>query len=316
VRIRLRFAKLGKVRWTSHRDVARMWERALRRARVPVAYSGGFSPRPRLSFGLALPTGAESTAEYLDVDLREELDPAALPERLSPALPEGIDVMAVGALAPAEPSLQNDVTLCRWEMEVPADGGGEDLSRAIAGVLGADSLVVTRTRKGQSVTDDIRPAILSLQLLGADPCAPPGRAGGLAPADGVLAGRGGPPPAGGATVVAELATQPRSLRPSELLAGLGLPVEEVRVRRTHQWIERDGARREPLAVGATDAPHALGRAQLRREQPDGRTEPPRSVLPDTGAGPLERPGQPPVPLAAAGLSGLRAGPDPGAPPTR
>ena len=57
MRIRLRFRKQGKVRFTSHRDVARMWERALRRLQLPVAYTEGFSPRPKLSFGLALPTG-------------------------------------------------------------------------------------------------------------------------------------------------------------------------------------------------------------------------------------------------------------------
>ena len=68
MRLRLRFDKHGKVRFTSHRDVARIWERTLRRAALPVAYSEGFSPRPKLSFGLALSTGHESDAEYLDVD--------------------------------------------------------------------------------------------------------------------------------------------------------------------------------------------------------------------------------------------------------
>src|SRR5690606_40985756 len=68
-RVRIRFSKLGKVRFTSHRDTARIWERALRRADLPVAYTEGFAPRPRVSFGLALPTGAESLGEYLDVDL-------------------------------------------------------------------------------------------------------------------------------------------------------------------------------------------------------------------------------------------------------
>ena len=58
MRIRFRFSKLGKIRFTSQRDVARMWERALRRAGLPLAYTEGFSPRPQLSFGLALPTGA------------------------------------------------------------------------------------------------------------------------------------------------------------------------------------------------------------------------------------------------------------------
>ena len=66
MRIRVRFAKVGKVRWTSHRDLARIWERAIRRVGLPVAYSQGFSPRPKVHFGLALSTGHESLAEYLD----------------------------------------------------------------------------------------------------------------------------------------------------------------------------------------------------------------------------------------------------------
>src|SRR5205814_9079184 len=69
MRVRFRFAKLGKIRWTSHRDVARMWERAFRRVGLPLAYTQGFSPRPKVSFGLALPTGHESVAEYLDLEL-------------------------------------------------------------------------------------------------------------------------------------------------------------------------------------------------------------------------------------------------------
>ena len=85
--VRMRFTKLGKIRWTSHRDVARMWERALRRAGLPVAYTQGFSPRPQLSFGLALPTGCESVAEYLDVSLRTELDPRDVAERAGGSSP-------------------------------------------------------------------------------------------------------------------------------------------------------------------------------------------------------------------------------------
>ena len=98
MRIRFRFVKLGKIRFTSQRDVARMWERALRRAELPLAYTEGFSPRPQLSFGLALPTGCESLAEYLDVvldDRRPEtaaVDLDTLPGLLTGLLPEGVDV--------------------------------------------------------------------------------------------------------------------------------------------------------------------------------------------------------------------------------
>ncbi|MGZ4693054.1 MAG: TIGR03936 family radical SAM-associated protein, partial [Acidimicrobiales bacterium] len=71
MRVRFRFSKLGKIRFTSHRDVARLWERALRRAELPVALTEGFSPRPKVHFGLALSTSHESWGEYLDVDFRE-----------------------------------------------------------------------------------------------------------------------------------------------------------------------------------------------------------------------------------------------------
>src|SRR3954463_11393327 len=97
MKVRIRFSKLGKIRFTSHRDVARIWERALRRAAVPVAYTEGFSPHPKLSFGLALSTGHESLGEYLDVDFdgsAEPVDVEGLPARLDPCLPIGLDVQA------------------------------------------------------------------------------------------------------------------------------------------------------------------------------------------------------------------------------
>lgn len=239
MKARLRFSKLGKIRWTSHRDVARMWERAFRRVDLRLAYTEGFSPRPKVSFGLALPTGAESVAEYLDIELAdgEQPDVAALPGRLSPALPVGIDVLA--ATVPEERgSLQEVVTSCRWEIEVApaawgeleAAGAGVDVSLQdmVAHALAADSLLVTRERKGQSATDDVRPCILSLAVLD----------------DGLLE--------------CELATSGRALRPSELLVALDPRLEPVRVHRTHQWIQRDGAKWEPvpLPLAATGAPHA------------------------------------------------------------
>jgi radical SAM-linked protein len=236
VRVRIRFAKTGKVRWTSHRDVARMWERALRRVRLPVAYTEGFSPRPRVSFGLALPTGHESVAEYLDVELagpEAPTDELANPTVLSDALPDGVEVLAVAVLDGRPPSLQHDVTSCSWEVEVVGVGPSTSAG-LVEDALRASQLLVTRERKGREVTDDLRPAIVSL---------------------GVLEGQ-----QGGTLLGTELATHPRGVRPSELLQALGSGLEMGRVRRTHQWIERDGARWEPLPPGATHAPHAWERA--------------------------------------------------------
>jgi radical SAM-linked protein len=224
MRLRVRFTKLGKVRWTSHRDLARMWERALRRVQLPVAYSEGFSPRPKVSFGLALPTGAESAAEYLDIDLAQEVPTAGLAERLSAVLPGGLDVTGA-AIADGGGSLQQDVTSCSWEIAVPSSG---DLTARVDAALAAPELIVRRERKGNITEDDIRPAIKALA-------------------------------ADGDRLVCELATQPRGVRPSELLGAMGIEPATASVRRTHQWIERDGARWEPLPPDAP-ALHARERA--------------------------------------------------------
>jgi radical SAM-linked protein len=236
--VRIRYAKLDKIRWTSHRDTCRMWERAFRRAVLPVAYSEGFSPRPRMHFGLALSTGHESIGEYLDVDLSAETDLPLLPAALSAALPVGIDVQVVAPLDAHAVSLQADVTACTWLMEVTGLSHAET-GDLVATALAAARIDTARTRKGVESVDDIRPAIRSLQLLASDE--QPGRRSGQ---DAVV-------------LRAELATQPRGLRPAELLAAVLPGAEEARVVRTHQWIERDGARREPIPYEATSLLHAL-----------------------------------------------------------
>ena len=121
MRARFRFSKLGKIRFTSHRDVARLWERALRRAELPVALTEGFSPRPKVHFGLALSTSHESLGEYIDIDFREpecdQLDLDALPELLTALLPEGLTVQAVAPITTSQTSLQQAVTSCEWEID-------------------------------------------------------------------------------------------------------------------------------------------------------------------------------------------------------
>ncbi len=171
MRIRFRFTKLGKIRFTSQRDVARMWERALRRDRFPVAYTAGFSPRPQLSFGLALPTGCESLAEYLDVTVDEQRPeaktaaPADWPDRLTPFLPEGIEVTASGIPDGCAGSLQEMVTSCRWTIGITGVSRAE-LEDRVAAALAAECLPVVRQRKGRAVADDLRPSIVTLEVVG------------------------------------------------------------------------------------------------------------------------------------------------------
>jgi radical SAM-linked protein len=218
VKLRLRYAKQGKVRFTSHRDTARIWERALRRADIPVATSSGFTPRPRISFGLALPTGAESVAEYLDIEVVPDglTDQDGLAARLDAVLPTGFTVVAAAALEHGAGSLQEIVTSVTWELSAPE---GVDVTAATAVVLAAAELPLERERKGERRVDDVRPAIRTLEVRGR-------------------------------TIVADLATVGRALRPAEL-AAVALPGIEpttLRALRTHQWIDHDGDRREVLAL--------------------------------------------------------------------
>jgi radical SAM-linked protein len=232
MKLRLRYSKLGKVRFVSHRDGARLWERALRRVALPVEYTEGFTPRPKLGFGLALPTGAESVAEYLDVDLVKgaAIDPSdpSLVDAFSAALPLGIDVALIAERDDAALSLQEDVTSTTWELS----GSGIEpglIDQASERLLGADEVLVDRVRKGRSNIDDVRPLIVSL---GGDP--------------------------GGTRLVAELVTIGRALRPTELASAAfpGIDTLGLRVLRTHQWIEHEGEKREvlPLALATLPAP--------------------------------------------------------------
>jgi radical SAM-linked protein len=229
--VRIRFAKRGKVRFISHRDVARAFERAFRIEQLPLAFTEGFSPRPKVSFGLALSVGHESDAEYLDVELTEPVDTAAVAERLTPALPEGMPVTDAVRLIERAPALQESITQVQYRVAT-VDGHGQPvpehvLGAAASGAMASDELQVARVRKGKESVDDIRPAIRSIEV-----------------------GYDGDTPVFDLTLL----TQPRGARPREVLDALepfaGVPLTERRVTRTAQWIERGGARMEPLEADA------------------------------------------------------------------
>ena len=158
-RIRLRYAKRGRLRFISHRDFSRAFERALVRARVPVAYSSGFNPHPRISYAGAAPTGAASEAEYLEVGLAEEMDPERFREVIDAALPADLDVLE--AAVSAGGSLADRLEASVWRVTVPGldAGAAED---AVRRFLEATEVPVERMTKKGLRTFDCRAAVVSL----------------------------------------------------------------------------------------------------------------------------------------------------------
>lgn len=157
-RVRLRFAKRGRLRFLSHRDVARSVERAVRRAGLPVAHSHGFNPHPRLSWVGAAPTGCASEAEYVEIGLTRALEPAEVATALDAALPEGLDILAA-AVAQGS-SLADRIDASCWQIALPGVTTGE-LAAALDALLAQTSVVVERITPAGRREIDVRAAIVS-----------------------------------------------------------------------------------------------------------------------------------------------------------
>lgn len=161
-RLQVRYCKRGRARFTSHRDVARALERALRRADIPMAYSSGFNPHPRISYAGASATGAATEADYLELGLARSCDPGWVRDAMSAALPEGIDVLEVVERGIGEPSLTDRLEASTWQIAVA--GPSHDVARrAVAAALAAASLPVERLTKNGVRQFDARPAVLALE---------------------------------------------------------------------------------------------------------------------------------------------------------
>lgn len=159
-RLRLRYAKRGPLRFTSHRDFARAFERALRRAGLPVAYSQGFTPHPKISYASAAPTGTASEAEYLEIALHTPVEPDQALAALDAALPAGLDVLEAHVSAGGA-SLPELLTVSRWLVELPGVTYVR-LEQAVAGFLAADEVMVARLTKQGWRRFDARSAVITL----------------------------------------------------------------------------------------------------------------------------------------------------------
>ncbi|WP_412747248.1 TIGR03936 family radical SAM-associated protein [Krasilnikovia sp. MM14-A1004] len=158
----MRYAKRGPLRFTSHRDFARALERAVRRAAVPIAYSQGFTPHPKISYASAAPTGVASEAEYLEIGLQAPVDPGELRAALDAALSPGLDVLDA-VIAHEGTSLADRIDASRWRLELP-DVEPATAGAAVAAFLAADEVLVERMTKQGRRAFDARQAVVRLAL--------------------------------------------------------------------------------------------------------------------------------------------------------
>ncbi len=163
-RIRLRYAKRGRLRFSSHRDFARAFERALRRAEVPMAYSAGFSPHPKISYVGAAPTGVASEAEYLEIGLAREVEPEELRAALDAVLPDGLDIVEAVPAGPG--SLAERMHASAWRIELPGVSPAA-AEAAVEAFLARDEIGVERLTKNGRRLVDARGPVLRMAVSGA-----------------------------------------------------------------------------------------------------------------------------------------------------
>ncbi len=232
-KLRIRYAKRGRMRFTSHRDFGRAFERAVRRAAIPIGYSSGYTPHPKISYAGASPTGAASEAEYLEIGLTRPMDPAEVRDRLDTSLPDGLDILDV-VVSPGG-SLADRLEASRWEIELP-EVPVEAARVAVEEFLARDEVQVQRMTKRGMRTFDARGAVVSLTV--------ENRTG-----------------QGGCAILAVVVRHDTpSVRPDDVISGLrtlcGLPIEKAPLAtRSDQGPldERTGVVGDPLASDR-DAP--------------------------------------------------------------
>jgi radical SAM-linked protein len=231
-RLRIRYAKRGRLRFTSHRDFARAFERALRRAEIPMAYSAGFSPHPKISYVGATPTGVGSEAEYLEIGLARPVDPEELRIALDRALPEGLDIIDVVPAGPG--AFANRMAASHWRVELPGVTPTEALL-AVDALLARPELTVERLTKDGRRTVDVRSAIVSARV-----------------SDGTETGSSGDPDGGRAILDLVVQQVTPAVRPDDVLAamrivaGLALDAPPVAVRVAQGPLDETGTISDPL----------------------------------------------------------------------
>lgn len=204
MRVQITFTKQGALRYTGHLDLHKLWERAARRAELPLAYSQGFHPQPKMSIAAALPLGFSSRCEVLDMRLERDIPLDGLQDTLQGTLPAGIQVLSVEQVDDRAPALQTQVVSAEYEVTLTEPVDGSDLKRRVDSVMDAESII--RSRRGKEY--DLRPLVESLTSISS----PEGR---------------------GEKIFMKLSAREGATgRPEEVLDELGIAFEGTRIERT------------------------------------------------------------------------------------
>jgi radical SAM-linked protein len=212
MRIRITFAKQGALRYTGHLDLHKLWERAARRAELPLAYSQGFHPQPKMNMAAALPLGFSSRCEVMDMKLEQEIPLENLPMHLNSMLPSGLQVVHVQQVDEREPALQTQVVAAEYEVTLTEAVDETELKRKLDSVM--ESTSISRERRGKIY--DLRPLIEDLRVLESDG----------------LPSMQERDPALQRIFMRLAAREGATGRPEEVLDVLGIPFEETKIERT------------------------------------------------------------------------------------
>ena len=199
MRIQITFSKQGPLRYTGHLDLHKLWERAARRAELPLAYSQGFHPQPKMNIASALPLGFSSRCELLDMRLEHDISLDGLADKLNNTMPEGIRVTDIKQADERAPALQTQIASAEYEVTLKESADGSDLKQKIDSVMETESMIRTRRKKEY----DLRPLIEEFRLI----------------SDNKL-------------FMKLTAKEGATGRPEEVLDELGIPFEETRIERT------------------------------------------------------------------------------------
>jgi len=202
MRIRITFAKQGALRYTGHLDLHKLWERTARRAELPLAYSQGFHPQPKMNIAAALPLGFSSSCEVMDMRLQNDIPLEGLCEKLQNTLPTGIRVLNVERVEDGEPALQTQVASAEYQVTLTEPIDGSELEGRINAIVEAETL--PRERRGKNY--DLRPLIEEISLT--------------------------PNPTPAIIFMRLKAQEGATGRPEEVLDVLGIPFEQTRIERT------------------------------------------------------------------------------------